>query len=409
MRFVLVTDELPRPGVAGHLALNHAILDWLRGAGHEVEVLLVGARLHWPVEPYGLAAVAGPSVFGWGRYVVARAPLAAARMLARGVAGLLPGRLAAVLRRRARGQNYGGADAVLGSFIAPAQAAWCARHIERLRPDAVLIDTIFRAAVLQAGVGVRSVIIAHDVFFLRHRALASAGYVVHPPVLSREMEAELLGAADVIAAIQPEDGEQIRAMCPDRAVIVAPMPALPCPRPAGLARLADRLVFVGTSSLPNIDGLRWFLEAVWPQLRRWRAGITLDIVGDCGSGFNRLPEGVSRLGRVKSLGPVLHQAALAVAPLRVGSGLKIKLLDYARHGLTTVGTPASLAGFAADPAAPFVAASGELAFAAAVIRELGAPALEERALAYVERHYGIAASFAGLGVALGLPQAVPVG
>jgi hypothetical protein len=74
-----------------------------------------------------------------------------------------------------------------------------------------------------------------------------------------------------------------------------------------------------------------------------------------------------------------------------------------------VGTPASLAGFAADPAAPFVAASGELAFAAAVIRELGAPALEERALAYVERHYGTAASFAGLGVALGLPQAVPVG
>jgi succinoglycan biosynthesis protein ExoO len=92
----------------------------------------------------------------------------------------------------------------------------------------------------------------------------------------------------------------------------------------------------------------------------------------------------------------------------VGSGLKIKLLDYARHGLFTVGTPASLAGFAADPAAPFIAASGEMAFAAAVIRQLGKKHDDRMALTYVDRHYGIGPSFAGLGAALGLTGTVPL-
>jgi hypothetical protein len=186
------------------------------------------------------------------------------------------------------------------------------------------------------------------------------------------------------------------------------MPAIPCPRAADMTRLTDRLVFVGSASLPNLDGLRWFLDGVWPHLRRWRFGVTLDIVGDCGAALARVPEGVNRLGRVKTLSPVLHRAALAIAPLRVGSGLKIKLLDYARHGLFTVGTPASLAGFAADPAAPFIAASGEMAFAAAVIRQLGKKHDDRMALTYVDRHYGIGPSFAGLGAALGLTGTVPL-
>jgi hypothetical protein len=187
------------------------------------------------------------------------------------------------------------------------------------------------------------------------------------------------------------------------------MPALACPRPADVARVPNRLVFLGSASLPNLDGLRWFLDAVWPHLRRWRGDVTLDIAGDCGARLARLPEGVSRRGRLKTLAPVLHRASLAIAPLRVGSGLKIKLLDYARHGLMTVGTPASLAGFAADPAAPFIAASGDLGFAAAIIRQLGAPAEDERALSYIGRHYGMAASFAALGAALGLPQPAMAG
>ncbi len=182
------------------------------------------------------------------------------------------------------------------------------------------------------------------------------------------------------------------------------MPALPCPRPAGVARQPDRLVFMGSAALPNVDGLRWFLAEIWPALRRWRPQVTLDLIGDCGTALPRLPAGVNRLGRMANFAPALHRAALAISPLRVGSGLKIKLLDYARHGLTTVATPTSLAGFAADPAAPFIAAADATGFALAVMRQLETGHADQPALDYVIRHYGTAASFAGLGQLLGIPQ-----
>jgi succinoglycan biosynthesis protein ExoO len=98
--------------------------------------------------------------------------------------------------------------------------------------------------------------------------------------------------------------------------------------------------------------------------------------------------------------PLLHRAALAISPLRAGSGLKIKLLDYARHGLHTVATPPSLQGFHLDAAAPFSIAGSANIFAQLVLRHVAAPPPPVAALDYVTRHYGVEASFAGLRAAL---------
>jgi hypothetical protein len=409
MRFVFVTDELPRPGSAGHLAFNHALISWLRGLGHEVVILSVRARLRLPVERYDFGPVAGRGLVAWRGRVFAGSVSGLAGILGRLGLGLLPAGLAGRVRRRGRRAAYGVVDSVLGAFVGPEQIAWCAARVARLKPDAVLVDTVFRAPVLAdaAFSGLNSVIVAHDVFHLRHLALASAGYRVHPAVFTREMEARLLDLADAVAAIQPEEASAIKKMVPEKLVFAAPMPALPCPRQPGTERLADRLVFVGSDSLPNLDGLRWFFAEIWPRLRTWRGTLTLDLIGGCGKALPALPEGVNRVGQVKSLAPFLHRASLAISPLRTGSGLKIKLLDYARHGLTTVATPVSRQGFAADDEAPFIAASDAIAFTNAVAAQLRTNrpgSAERRALDYVTRHYGVDRSFSGLAAALKLPQ-----
>jgi hypothetical protein len=391
LRFVFVTDELPRPNAAGHLALNHAIISWLQGLGHEVTVLFVGARLALPMERYGLAQVAGPKIKTFGAYLFANSPVTAAAMLARTAARRLPPELR---------KSFHGADAVLGGFTSQSDSLWCARYIARVQPDTVLIDTIFRAGLLSEPElnSVNSVIITHDVFHCRHMALASAGYSVQPQRLTREDEAAWLCGARHIAAIQPDDAKRLAAMCPTQNVFTAPMPAFPCPPLLGLGPLPGRLVFVGSAALPNLDGLRWFFAEVWPLLQGH--GITLDLIGDCGAALRQLPAGVRRLGRVENLSPLLHRAALAIAPLRVGSGLKIKLLDYARHGLLTIATPPSLAGFAPDAASPFLIADSPRNFALSILRQLDAPPAPKRALDYIARHYGVAASFSELAKAL---------
>ncbi|MGP8026708.1 MAG: glycosyltransferase family 4 protein [Acidocella sp.] len=390
-----VTDELPRPGAAGHLALNHAIIDWLRQEGFAVTILLTGSRLAWPVQRYTETRVLGPHITRVGPYLGALSPVTALSITLRALLRRLPPPIAARLRRARHN-----ADAVLGTFPSPSDLRWCARAIERLQPKAVLIDTVFRAPLLAEPelAGVNRLVITHDVFHRRAQALSAAGYHVLPENFSRVREATLLGRAISIAAIQPEEAEELRAMCPARNIFTAPMPALPCPRPPDVERIPGRLIFVGSNSLPNLDGLRWFFSEIWPPLLS--EGLTLDLVGDCGPALTRLPRGVKAWGRVPSLAPLLHRASLAISPLRAGSGLKIKLLDYARHGLYTIATPPSLQGFYLDADSPFIMAGSANMFVQAVLRHVASPPQPGAALSYVSLHYGVKASFAGLRAAL---------
>jgi hypothetical protein len=408
MRFVFITDELPRPGLAGHLAMNHAIIAWLRSHGHDVTVLLLRPRLRALVERYDDASTAGIGLRRWRNFVFVSNWRAGLAILGRGLLETLPAKAGSGLLKRARAKRYGEADAVLGAFVTPEQSAWCAGQIMKMAPDAIFADTIFRAPVLRepALAQIHSVIIAHDLFHLRHRALRSAGYTVYPAELTREKEAGLLNLGNVIAAIQPEEASTLRQMCQDKAVCTVPMPAQPYKRPEKRSKIAGRLVFVGSAALPNLDGLRWLFAEVWPGLRAACPAVTLDLVGDCGNALPILPPGVRRLGRVRVLSPILHRSALAISPLRVGSGLKIKILDYARHGLITVATKASLEGFAADDNAPFIAVTDAKGFAEAVAAKLlkNDPASENRALDYVAKHYNVDGCFSGLAGALKLPQ-----
>jgi succinoglycan biosynthesis protein ExoO len=395
MRYVFLTDELPRPGAAGHLATNHAIISWLQGLGHQVTVLLLGARLAGPATRYGIAPVVGPQVAVWGNFLLPRSARALTSILARAALRGLPAPLARWVRSRQHD-----ADAVLGRFCTQDETRWAAKHIARLKPDAVLIDTLFRAAPLAAPElhGLNSVIIAHDVFHRRHRALVSAGYSVQPRHLSCADEIAWLRGARCIAASQHDEAALLQKLCPAQTVFAAPMPAPPRPPPAGWRRRPGRLVFVGSDALPNLDGLRWFFAEIWPRLGD---AVSLDLIGDCGAALRSVPPGVTRHGRVGDLRTLLYDASLAISPLRVGSGLKVKLLEYARHGLVTVATPCSLEGFVPDITAPFIAAASPETFAAAIARQLAAPAPPGRPVDYVTRHYGIEASFGALRAALG--------
>ncbi len=395
---------MPAAGAAGHLSVNEAIISWLHSLGHQVDILLTRPRLNWPWQPIDRRfTVAGIGLFTRTGWAIAHRPRDVSRIIGRRILKQLPAPLSRSLRRTQR--EYGGADAVLGSFITPAQIEFCADWVARHHYDAVLIDTIFRAPLLDDDrlTRAKTLLIAHDLFFRRHRALGMAGYRLFPEKLSQADEACLLGRAGAIAAIQPEEAAIIAAMCPSCEVVCAPMPAIPCPRPDDQPRVADRLVFIGSASLPNLDGLRWFFESIWPRLRVWRPSVTLDVIGDCGAALSHRPDGVAFLGRVKDLAPILHQAQLAIAPLRAASGLNIKLLDYARHGLMTVATPQSLTGFARDDQAPFVAAGDALAFTTAIANALEDRTYrDERALGYIARHYDSTTSFAGIAQILGL-------
>lgn len=393
MRIAFITDAIPRPNRAGYLAYNHALITHLAGRGHQVSVVLAYPRLTRLVERFDAfldpdrVQVVGPGLSAGHGTVRPQGLRRGARVLARGMLELLPGGLGETLRRAGRADRYGDVDAVIGRFLTAREARESARLADGA--DLVMADAIFRAPALDhLRPGVRRAIVTHDVFSQRHAALAARGLSLHPSSLSEAEEAGWLARARLLVAIQEEEEAVLRRLAPEASIVTAPMPASAVPRPPGTVRDPRRIVFVGSAGPHNADGMRWFLDKIWPSLLARLPGVRLDICGAVGRVLHPLPDGVAALGIVPDLAPVLHRAGLAVAPLLAGSGLKIKMLDYAAHGLVTVTTPIGAAGFERTADWPFVLADTPAAFAEAVagLAAGDAAAREARCHAYLHRY-----------------------
>lgn len=194
------------------------------------------------------------------------------------------------------------------------------------------------------------------------------------PLAARWLEAEAEAfralqatAADVADAVQIASevarrsvGLRIEGRPPDIVANAVPIPPRIHRRDDGTT-----LLFVGSLGYePNAEGLRWMLEAVWPRLGKRRAGLRLRIAGGGDADWLRRHPRVEKLGPVADLTPVYATATLALAPIRSGSGTRIKLIEAAAFGVpfvtTTLGTE-GLAfedrhGFFGDSPADFASA-----------------------------------------------------
>jgi glycosyltransferase involved in cell wall biosynthesis len=175
------------------------------------------------------------------------------------------------------------------------------------------------------------------------------------------------------------DIARIEFDCQRRAVVDNGVDVHDFPFTAPTFRDPNRILFLGSLDWrPNVDGLLFFLDEVWPQIQCKRPSILLDIVG-------RAP--VSRLARriryesnvnlyydVSSVQPFLSRAGCMVVPLRIGGGSRLKILEAASSGLPVISTPVGAEGLAMDAGKHFVRAESAAEFAESVIRSADNPA-----------------------------------
>lgn len=113
------------------------------------------------------------------------------------------------------------------------------------------------------------------------------------------------------------------------------------------------LLFVGDfAHVPNFDGLNWFLDSVWPQISASMTDLEahamrLKLVGkNPPMDLDRLKcdPRIEVVGAVDSVLPYYATADLVIAPLRLGAGTRIKLLETARLGVPFVATSLAAEG-----------------------------------------------------------------
>jgi glycosyltransferase involved in cell wall biosynthesis len=134
------------------------------------------------------------------------------------------------------------------------------------------------------------------------------------------------------------------------------------------------VVFTGALyTAPNRDGIAWFCNQVWPLIRQRVPAAALAIVGSRpGADIARLQSapGVTLHPDVPDVTPYLAAARVAVCPIRIGSGTRLKALEAMAAGRPVVGTTIGLGGLGLIDGQHAAFADDPPTFAASVCRAL---------------------------------------
>ncbi|HWA66751.1 MAG TPA: glycosyltransferase family 4 protein [Mycobacteriales bacterium] len=183
---------------------------------------------------------------------------------------------------------------------------------------------------------------------------------------ARRLERWIVASYDAVIGVSEEDlaelpGHQI--VIPNGVDTTA---FAPSPLPG-----APRVVMTGyLGTLPNITGAVWLCREILPAIRREVPDVCVDLVGGAPSAEVRalgdLP-GVTVHADVPEIAPYLRAARVAVVPLVMGSGTRLKALEAFAAGRPVVGTSIGLIGLGVVNGVSAIVADEPADFASGVV------------------------------------------
>lgn len=134
----------------------------------------------------------------------------------------------------------------------------------------------------------------------------------------------------------------------------------------------DRIVFTGSMDYyPNVGAVLYFARECWPLIRRSMPTATWQIVGKnpppVVQDLARRLEGVSVTGSVPDVKPYIAAATVAIAPLLIGSGTRLKILEALAMGKAVVSTSLGCEGLAVTSGQHLMMADQPEVFAQSVV------------------------------------------
>lgn len=287
---------------------------------------------------------------------------------------------------------------VLRSTVGPypytAAAHTCAEIAGRVagvcreyRPDVILCHELFMAGNVRE-LPVRFVLDAHNaetqildrLAASQQSALMRVVYRRQASLMRRLEDAVAAEAACVFAVSEP-DVEYFRSRARKAVLIPNGVPKV--------ARreltVAPRVLFTGDFKYPpNSRGFEWFLREVWPAVRAELPAARLEVVARQPGRevMQESGESVTFHREVDDIVPFFRRARAVVAPLFVGGGTRLKVLQACAEGAAVVATRIGAEGLGFQNEQEVLLADTAPEFARALIRVLSDDALAKRLIAH---------------------------
>lgn len=214
---------------------------------------------------------------------------------------------------------------------------------------------------------------------------------------TRDREFHLARNADLTLVVSTAEKELLETAVPGCHVSVLPLARRITPPTLSFEKRAGIGFIGGFAHAPNLDAVRYFLEEVWPLVRRRDHDASFEIVGSgLPDGLIHQVEGdVRYLGLLENIDDWLDHLKVSVAPLRFGAGAKGKVASSLCAGLPCVLTSVAAEGMGLEDSVGVILADTREAMAESLLRLCADPDLWQRTsqagLGFAREHLSIEA------------------
>jgi glycosyltransferase involved in cell wall biosynthesis len=263
--------------------------------------------------------------------------------------------------------------------------------LEQVRPDLVHFDSIDLGLYFRKGSPFPRVLHHHNCesAMMTRRAEKERNplarlYLRHQAGKLRRLEQELCHRFQANVTVSEQDRLHLLALDPRAHVHVvengtdtsylSPIPG---------AEETDTLVFAGSLRwYPNLSGLEYFIEQVWPLLKQQRPQLRLYIAGrDPAASFLNWAQRDSSIKVVRDpddIRPWIARGWVFICPILDGGGTRLKILDALAMGKAVVSTTIGCEGLQVTPGKDILVADSPRDFAAEVLRVLASADLRQQ-------------------------------
>lgn len=256
--------------------------------------------------------------------------------------------------------------------------------------DMVLFESVLVAGY-QLPSGMKTVIDQHNIehelverIYKHEKAPVRKWYSWRESRLLKQGEIERCRKASVVLATSERERDMLRNFLPGQHIEVIPngVDTATFVQRDPAREIPHQILFTGSMDyFPNIDAVLFFARKCWPIILKQVPDTTWQIVGK-----NPPPEirklaalpGITVTGTVPEVHPYLAASAIAIAPLQVGSGTRLKILEAFAMRKAVVSTSVGCEGLSVVPGKHLLIADHPQEFAQAVITLLNNPHMRTR-------------------------------
>jgi len=163
---------------------------------------------------------------------------------------------------------------------------------------------------------------------------------------TKKLELSVMQQSDATIVLSNKEKEILIDEISDANIHVIPL-ILDIPGRTNPFNKRKNIIFIGGfRHVPNVDAILYFIEDIWPLIKKERSDLELTVIGSHPPDklLNIDTDGINVVGFVEDISGYFNSALLSVVPLRFGAGIKGKIGTSLSYGVPVIGTSIATEG-----------------------------------------------------------------